>query len=130
MWTGLSLINTNDFQQLEHVRGRKRSAVTKATMFFLKLTHAHTHTSSTGRYMAPEVEFDSRYGCKADVFSLAVVLHVMLVGRFPKTAPNEPAEIDPSIESCELGANGLRNLLLAMLHGDPYQVRNNTEAVP
>ena len=78
--------------------------------------HKRFPAAGTCRYMAPEVEFDSRYGCKADVFSLAVVLHVMLTGRFPKTALNEPAEIHSTIP------DGLRELMLVMLHGDPYQV--------
>ena len=65
-----------------------------------------------------QVEFDSRYGVKADVYSLGVVLHVMLTAKFPKTALNQPASIDEDIPA----SNGLRELLLAMLHGDPYQV--------
>lgn len=80
--------------------------------------------------MAPEVEFDSRYGVKADVFSLGVVLHVMLTGRFPITALNEPAQIHESIPGGEggkeeledSGGGGLRELLLAMLHGNAYKV--------
>lgn len=35
------------------------------------------------RYIAPEVESDTRYGVKADVFGLGVALHVMLTGAFP-----------------------------------------------
>ena len=45
-----------------------------------------------------QVEYDSRYGVKADVWSLGVVLHVMLTCKFPKTQLNQAAIIDESIK--------------------------------
>lgn len=87
----------------------------------------------TNKYMAPEVEFDSRFGVQvcvllvaaqaphfqsffppntppntqnkpihvqhtqADIFSLGVVLHVLLTGKFPRTGLNQPAAIDDGV---------------------------------
>jgi serine/threonine protein kinase len=103
----------------------------------------------TNRYMAPEVEFDSRFGVQvcvlclvpidqsfhptdhsqlpqqADIFSLGVVLHVLLTGTFPKTGLNQPARIDPGIPDVD----GLRGLLEGMLHGDPYQRPHSFEVL-
>ena len=72
--------------------------------------------------MAPEVEFDSRFGVQADIYSLGVVLHVLLTGgKFPKPAAlGQPAVLDPGFKE-EKEEEGLRELVAGMLHGDPYQ---------
>jgi len=66
-----------------------------------------------------QVEYDSRYGVKADVYSLGVVLHVMLTCKFPKTQLNQPAIIDDSIQGggekegreCHILLNALRRMM-------------------
>lgn len=80
--------------------------------------------AGTCHYMAPEVEFDSRFGVQADIFSLGVVLHVLLTGgRFPQTALGEPAVLRDDAEGKGTipEVDGLRSLVQAMLHGDPYR---------
>jgi len=93
--------------------------------------HPRFAAAGTCKYMAPEVECDSRFGVQADIFSLGVVLHVLLTGgRFPKTAFGQPAVLMDGKEGGEGGGKGegmipeeegFRALVESMLHGDPYR---------
>ena len=50
---------------------------------------------------------------QADIFSLGVVLHVLLTGRFPQTGLNQPARIHPSIPDVD----GAWNVKLVFVRG-------------
>jgi serine/threonine protein kinase len=79
--------------------------------------------AGTHPYAAPEVHADEEYSESADIFSLGVVLHAMLEGRWPAFVGGRACAMDEQAlaawEGWEKVSGQARDLIALMLSADP-----------